>query len=61
MEGGKVAKVSNAYLMSRVPNHRTLLGERLERVSWDEKRSLDVVFIEELQETWYSYCAGKYT
>lgn len=61
MEVGNVAKVSNAHLMPRVSNHRTLLGKILERVSWDEKRSLDVVFVEELQETRYPYCTSKDT
>jgi hypothetical protein len=37
--------------MSRVPDERALFGERLERVAGDEPRRLDVIFVEELEQT----------
>lgn len=48
-----------AHFVTRITNHLTFFPEGVERVPWDEPRRLDLVLVEELEETTDAYGAGK--
>lgn len=49
----------NVHLMPRIANHSALLCERVERMPRDEPCRLDLVFVEEIEETTHADGPGE--